>query len=1131
MTCPSTRAVSDRFWLGEDLGELSAHALTCSACRAALEQLRSMVAPIAASAAPEGLADRVLAGLPGAQAARVRRERPPKAITSHGSLVLRTAAAAALIVAVLGLGIGAAVLWESSKGAVTARPSERRERPPAVRVEPAARPRPSLGIQIPERLLVGDRFETALALHWPGEGAIVTDFELLAPEGLLIEPSHGRMTLTAGERRDVVVQIEAWAPVEGAVSARLAGDTAAAVTLPVRVETRGREISLATNLVLLGQETRLKASLPSTASELVGPRSVALRCLPSVAAEAVLGLNGLVTVPHGCFEQTTAATFPNVLILKIEKQRPDADSAAVARIHGLVVAGAERLRNFQHSDGSFSLHGNGKPDPWLTAVGLAELAALSELVPIEPWRIERAAEALVGFQMPDGSFPRRGRETAGPVAVTAYAARALLLAGEREAAEKSLAWLEQAVGASESVYEWSLAALAFELSSAHQSELSDLAKRISTEARRTSGLEGGSRAVEHLSWAPEATLTTSRARRPSADSLAVVMEVTALASQALAAAGELESAMSAVRWIEQARQGRGFAGTQATVRMLEALARVATVRGGGAGHLDVWVGGLLVFSDGVGGGGLSEWILTAPSREAEAVFTDALQFGVELRFRGSGRLPVQIVASGQRGWGEALEAQEGRVERDLRISVEMTPLELGSTATWAALVSNEGVSTVPSPLVDLDLPAGVALLDGRWPRGDGLLHSEIHRGRLILYLADLAPGAETQVTFEVVGAYLGVFLVEPPRVYAYYAEETEALAPAPAVQVSGRREPALVTSRPESRPVQRPPERIEDTEDRSDSASAADVRRIEASALDKQSIVIGWDVPQVLDPQDLTVLGSDLNLLVGRAVFVSLGEMAAEKRSAVRSVDFVLRARTWGHGDPVSADDFVLSWQRSREALANSVRWRDPEVAELVALADVRSAGFNVVSITVPWEKKIAPVMLLFESPAFRAYAAADPAAPTPSSSGMYGWELDRRKQGMLHLVPREPGLRRIRIVRYSSYEPNGYDLIWRRASGAVYQLDDEFWRTVDLDSAVNRALSAGGPVRIRAEHPDHAKDLTSQLESKRRAYEFVDHSPHVTVYEGEAILPRLESGGVDSAEEQDPAGYVLWPLKCEGSR
>ncbi|MGE0706893.1 MAG: sigma-70 family RNA polymerase sigma factor [Planctomycetota bacterium] len=454
---------------------------------------------------------------------------------------------------------------------------------------PAAVTAPTLELLVPAALTVGDVVDAAAFVRW-GEGDPASlEVSLGAVQGLAVE--RGAPRAVAGGVR-WPLRLRATRPGSGRLAIRAQGaghDLRASASLAISAP--DRRVRLVHNVELFGPEGTARLALDPRAAGLGAPRRLLLRVIPGLAAEAALSLQGFAHQPTGCFEQTTAATFPGALVLALARGRRDDDAVSpslVAEARRYALEGARRLRRFQGPGGGFSLHPGEPEDPWLTAVGLSELVRLLEVLParedeldaqgrpqgVDPRRAARAARALARWQQSDGSFPsgrfvgaRWGR---GELAVSAYAAiglseyLALPVAAEdreaRVAAERAQAFLEGSVRPQSLPLELALVGRAF-LAAKRQERAVQVAEWLEARARREEGA-GAEGEVVHWEGGPNPTGTPNRVAS---------VEATAVAVQVLVGAERRELVPGALRWLARQREGDGFGGTQATVQTLEAF--------------------------------------------------------------------------------------------------------------------------------------------------------------------------------------------------------------------------------------------------------------------------------------------------------------------------------------------------------------------------------------------------------------------------------------------------------------------------------------------------------------------------------------------------------------------------------
>ncbi len=100
---------------------------------------------------------------------------------------------------------------------------------------------------------------------------------------------------------------------------------------------------------------------------------------PSLVGSILAGLAGILREPHGCFEQTTSATFPNILVLQLMREnqvyKPEIEQKALSMID----AGYKRLISFECKTGGFEWFGQDPGHEGLTAYGLLEFAEMQKV--------------------------------------------------------------------------------------------------------------------------------------------------------------------------------------------------------------------------------------------------------------------------------------------------------------------------------------------------------------------------------------------------------------------------------------------------------------------------------------------------------------------------------------------------------------------------------------------------------------------------------------------------------------------------------------------------------------------------------------------------------------------------------
>lgn len=154
-------------------------------------------------------------------------------------------------------------------------------------------------------------------------------------------------------------------------------------------------------------------------------RSAMLRIYPNLLAHVGESVEGLLQRPHGCGEQTTSSTYPNLMIHKLEKDlgkkvNPQLKEKATKYL----LDGYKRLLNYQTPGGGFSYWGkNDTPNAPLTAYVIRFLSDADEFIDVDASVLQNAKRWLESQQSAAGGWGNPDGPGSG---ATAYILRSLL---------------------------------------------------------------------------------------------------------------------------------------------------------------------------------------------------------------------------------------------------------------------------------------------------------------------------------------------------------------------------------------------------------------------------------------------------------------------------------------------------------------------------------------------------------------------------------------------------------------------------------------------------------------------------------------------------------------------------------
>jgi uncharacterized protein YfaS (alpha-2-macroglobulin family) len=546
------------------------------------------------------------------------------------------------------------------------------------------------------------------------------------------------------------------------------------VVREIEVVPNGREQTVAFNGRL---DSAVRHQLDFPSASIPDASTIFVRLYPGPLSQVIEGMDSLLRMPFGCFEQTSSTTYPNVLALDYMKRTKKATPEVHAKAEGFIANGYQRLLTFEVPGGGFSWFGNAPANKILTSYGLMEFGDMSKVYDIDPKVIERTQQWLAGQQQADGSwkpdstFINEGatnRYNADLLRITAYIAWSLENTNYHgPAVEKAKQFIETHLNAESRARPdaYTLALLAnFAVDYAKDRSLTSQVFGLLLDARTEQD--------DKAWWKTEETGVY--ATGPSA-----IVETTGLAVQALLKwGGNGTVAAKAINYIVSTKDAVGTWGTtQATVMALRALL-LSTEKGGATakGALEVVLNGKTA----------ARLTLTAENNDLLHQFALkglAAQSAnlVEIRFTGEGSVAYQVAGRYFLPWNQ----KPANEPLSIAVSYDRTHLAQDDIATATATVRNNLAKTANMVMVDLGIPPGFELLTedlqtyreksaGR--KGGRLEKFNLTATQAILYFDSLAPRAELALTFRLRAKYPIRARTFASRVYEYYSPEISSLA-------------------------------------------------------------------------------------------------------------------------------------------------------------------------------------------------------------------------------------------------------------------------------------------------------------------------------------------------------------------
>jgi len=557
------------------------------------------------------------------------------------------------------------------------------------------------------------------------------------------------------------------------VKANADGGVSDAVMRLIEVTPDGVEVR-GTDSGKLAAEVSRTIEFPMTA--IPGTESIVVKVYPGVMAQAVEGLDSLLQMPSGCFEQTTSTLWPNALVLDYIAKQGTITPEIELKAREFINAGYQRLLTFECTGGGFTWFGDPNPaNLILSAMGVMEFSDIGRVHEIDEQIVPRTIEFLASRQDADGHFHEdQGSEFAtvhyDDLMTTCFILWAFAEAGYNgPAAQKAFGYAKAHRADLKATYAIALCAVGMAsyapLDSATQAVLHDLVGAVHEEGDKAWWEAGVSQDACYYGGGDGTTI-----------------EATALATLALLASAEAPDLVSkAIAYLASKKDSFGNWGTthatilslKAFVKSLDALVQKAN------GTVQVTINGTA----------LPPLLVTQDNADVFQQFElkDYVVPGdlntVKVAFAGEGTLMYQIVWSHYEP-GNAGGNPESPLE--IEVHYDKTHLQVDDIVGVTAVVRNVSAGPAPMVLVDLGLPPGFDLLTADLEKAvaDGLIQKfETTAKQILVYVANLDPGEELTLTYQLQAKY--PLKVESPDSSAslYYDPSSKTSAPGEPIEV------------------------------------------------------------------------------------------------------------------------------------------------------------------------------------------------------------------------------------------------------------------------------------------------------------------------------------------------------------
>ena len=507
--------------------------------------------------------------------------------------------------------------------------------------------------------------------------------------------------------------------------------------------------------------------------------NILVKIYPGVFSQAVEGLDSMLRMPFGCFEQTSSVTYPNVLVLDYLKTTGKASPELQMKAEGFINVGYQRLVSYEVPGGGFSWFGTAPAHQVLTAYGLLEFTDMSRVYEVDPNVIRRTQEWLAGRQQADGTWPRDREGIAEGIInrqtdvfrTAAYITWALAESGYKgPAVSKALTYIRANYAKQDDPYAVAVVANAFltvERNDPDGKTAIDMLAKLAVQEDKVAYWKG-------------AAPTFTGASDKGAD-----LETTALAAYALIKSGQHIGLVNKVmNYLVQAKDSYGtWQTTQATVWALKAM---LLAMGKATSEIDADL------TVSINGKEAAKLHITPEDFDVtrQVDLKGMVQPGkneIAIGFSGKGSALYQIVSIYYVPWQKVPEPPKAAL--DITVSYDKTRLAQNDTATCSVRVVNNTDKIAEMVIIDLGIPPGFEVMADDLQRmvdKKAFQKFTLAARQIIIYIERIPPKAPLEFSYGLRAKFPIKAKTPQSRVYKYYNPEVAATAKPVEMVIEGK---------------------------------------------------------------------------------------------------------------------------------------------------------------------------------------------------------------------------------------------------------------------------------------------------------------------------------------------------------
>lgn len=477
---------------------------------------------------------------------------------------------------------------------------------------------------------------------------------------------------------------------------------------------------------------------------------------PNILRELMDGIAAVVRRPHGCFEQVSSSTYPNILALQFLEKNGRATPEFKAKALRYIAEGYKKLVAYETRVKGFEWYGKTPPHEGLTAFGLLEFLEMKKVYKgVDKKMLDRTQQWLLSRKDGKGGFKQNrgkyGFAAASKVVNNAYIVYALSQAGEKSILKEYETAYQEAL-AKQDAYRMALVALASN-NLGYTNKKNQLLGRLRSQIARR-GL--GSLLVDH-------TLVRSGGLSKQLETVALI---------ALAEMQEAKPALlrikNLIEYLLKHRSSGYFGSTQGTILALQALTAYATLF-----TAQAHIGKLLVYKGTQKIGELSystNQLKVATLTGLEKYLTQGTQ-DIAIRFENKKQfIPFTLNLK----YRTTTPNASARCDIALKTQLMATQVKVNETVRLTTTIRNKQAKGLPSTMALVGIPAGLSpqpwQLKELQEKGK-IAYYEIYGTYVVFYFREMGPRETRQISLDLKAEVPGKYQAPASSAYLYYTSE------------------------------------------------------------------------------------------------------------------------------------------------------------------------------------------------------------------------------------------------------------------------------------------------------------------------------------------------------------------------